>query len=285
MQTISYHSFHDKYRNTIFACDREATFLPLIVNCAGATVAKWPFKTVNSLGRKDYYFLYLKKGILDITINNTSQAIGAGTLVIMPPNSPYEYRHFEERELMYYWVHFTGSAVTDIFRSVNVERLPIVLSIPQASTAVDYQMSKMFDVYIKKGDYRDNELSHCLDAMLIELAKKSGTSAQTQGRLSKSIKFINNNYTTEISVPKLAEMEALSVSRYIALFNEVMHTSPYQYIIELRLSAACEMLANSNLSITGISELLGFQSIFFFSKLFKKHIGVSPMQYKKNIIS
>ena len=282
MQSISYYSFHDSFQKTLFACNRESGALPIIVNCAGATALKWQFKSINPTGRNDYYFLYLKKGALCMTINGESQTVSSGMLVIIPPHTPYSYHNFTEDELIYYWVHFTGSAIEDIFKSINLNQLPLVASMPQIASAVDYKMSKMFDIYIKRSPCRDYELSHCLDSIFVELAKKLSESTITHKKLSKSIKYINDNYTTDISVPYLAKMESLSVSRYITLFKETMHTSPYQYIIKLRLSAACEMLSNSDLSITAISEILGFQSIYFFSKLFKKHVGMSPVEYKKN---
>ena len=285
METISYHSFHDKLQKTLFACNRASDTLPLLVNCAGATVCKWAFQTVNPSGRQDYYFLYLKKGSLHVTVDGESRTVDDGTLILIPPQSAYAYRHDNEQELTYYWVHFTGSSVLDVLKQLQLSQLPLLLSAPQISSAIEYQMAKMFDIYIKKGDFRDSELSHCLDAMLIEAAKNANATRAAHRRLSASIKHINNHYTEEITVPTLAEMESLSVSRYIALFREIMHTSPYQYIIDLRLNAACEMLLNSSLSITSISEILGFQSVFFFSKLFKKHLGVSPMQYRKSALS
>ena len=281
MEAISYHSYTDKLKHTLFACNSQSDRLPLVVNCAGVTVSKWEFKTNNPCGRLDYYFLYLKSGSMIINIANDALTVHSGTLVIIPPNTSYMYHHTDSQEMIYYWVHFTGSSVESILQSFDMNSLPLILNIPHISSSIDYQMAKIFDIYIKKGHYRDNELSHCLNAMLIEIAKHSGKADTEHRRLSRSIQYINNNYTLELKIPELAEMESLSVSRYISLFNEIMHTSPYQYIIGLRMNAACEMLLNSNLSVTRISELLGFQSVFFFSKLFKKHMNISPVQYKK----
>ena len=61
----------------------------------------------------------------------------------------------------------------------------------------------------------------------------------------------------------------------------------YQYrsYFYLNYKLNLQMLRDSNLSVTQIAELLGFQNCFFFSKLFKKHIGISPMQYRKNTLS
>ncbi|MBQ8141277.1 MAG: helix-turn-helix domain-containing protein [Clostridia bacterium] len=282
MESISYHSFNDKFKKTLFACNRSSDRAPIMVNCAGSTVLRWNFKSVNDIGRADCYFLYLKTGTLNISIAEDKHTIHSGTLIIIPPNTPYAYWHTGTDELIYYWIHFTGSHANEMLRRFDISPLPLIRSIPQISSAIDYQMAKIFDIYIKKGQYRDSELSHCMDAILIEIAKGSITAENSQRRLETSIKYINNNYTSDITVPELAQMEFLSVSRYTALFKEIMNTSPYQYIINLRLNAACEMLRNSTLSITKIAELLGFQNCFFFSKLFKKHLNMSPLQYRKS---
>jgi transcriptional regulator GlxA family with amidase domain len=146
-------------------------------------------------------------------------------------------------------------------------------------------MTRIFNCYIKNGFHRDVELAHFLDAMLIDIAKNASEPENKIQKLSTSINYINENYTKELNVPELAKMEFLSVSRYIALFKEVTGSSPYQYVISLRLNTACEMLRDSSLSVTQIAEVLGFQNCFFFSKLFKKHLKMSPTQYKKQSLN
>lgn len=285
MQTISYHAFSDKSKNTLFACSLNSNKYPLMVNCAGTTFIKWPFRTQNTQGRNDYYFLYLKTGTMQLRVDETTTSITSNTLVIIPPNTPYEYSQQGSEDLFYYWIHFTGSHALSNLNEFGLVPLPFIRQLPQVANPIEYQSQKMFDIFIKNGTYRDAELSHCMDAILIKIAKHINSTDDEKTKLSKSIKHINTYYTTDLNVPDLAAMEFLSVSRYSVLFNKIMHTSPYQYIINLRLNAACEMLRDSTLNITQIAELLGFQNCFFFSKLFKKHIGISPIQYRKNILS
>ncbi len=282
METISYHSFAGYPKNHMLACNLTSDEYPIAVNCAGTTVAKWTFKTDNTQGRTDYYFMYLKTGTLDMTVAGSNYAVHSGTLVFIPPDTPYMYQHTGNDPLVYYWVHFTGSHAGRILRDLGFYPLPLACPMPQASPEIEYQMFKIFDIYIKNGNYRDYELSHCMEGILIGLAGQSGDADNGQKKLSRSIKYINNHYTSDLKVSDLAKMEFLSVSRYTVLFNRIMNTSPYQYIIGLRLDAACKMLRESSLSVTKIAELLGFQNSFFFSKLFKKHMKMSPMQYRKN---
>ena len=221
---------------------------------------------------------------MNLSIGQTETTIFANTLVIIPPNTSYGYSQQGSEQLFYYWIHFTGSYAQACLEKFDLFPLPFIQELPEALNPIEYQMQKMFDIFIKNEPYRNAELSHCMDAILIELAKHSHTQSDEAKKLSRSIKYIHSHYTSDLNIPDLAAMEFLSSSRYSVLFNRIMHTSPYQYIINLRLKIACEMLRDSNLSVTQIAELSGFQSCFFFSKIFKKHIGSSPLQYRKNIL-
>ena len=285
MQTITYHAYPDANHNTVLACNRFSDSRPLLVNCAGTTYIKWKFHTRNPYGRKDYYLLYLKKGTLSLLTGQEILTLTDGTLILLPPDSPYEYFQTKNEDLFYYWIHFTGSHVESLLQEFHLSMRQVLRIIPQLSSRIEYQMQKMFDIFIKKDTYRIAELSHCLDAILLELAKNALDFKDKPQRLSNSIKYINMNYTSDLSIPELAAMDFLSVSRYNVLFRSIMNVSPYQYIIHLRLNAACEMLLNSNLNIGQISELAGFQNCFFFSKLFKKHLKVSPLKYRQGILT
>ena len=282
MQTISYHAFSDAHQNTVLACNLCSDKRPLLVNCAGSTFIKWTFHTKNTQGRKDYYLLYLKTGTLTFSVSGERHTLTSGTLILLPPDYPYEYFQTGEAPLFYYWIHFTGSHVQSLLDEYALLPLPLFRSLPQASVMLEYQMQKMFDIFIKNDTFRDAALSHCMDAILLELAKHSYKPGDETKRLSKSIKHINNCYTSDLNVPELAAMEFLSVSRFNVLFKRLMKISPYQYIIQLRINAACEMLRDSKLSVSQIAELVGFQNVFFFSKLFKKHMKMSPLRYRQN---
>ena len=69
---------------------------------------------------------------------------------------------------------------------------------------------------------------------------------------------------------------------YNKIFAKKFNTSPKQYLINKKLNHAKDLIVSSNLSITEISEYTGFQSVYHFSRLFKKHFNMSPLTYKKN---
>ena len=94
--------------------------------------------------------------------------------------------------------------------------------------------------------------------------------------------FINQNYNNNISIPELAKIENLSVSRYNTLFNKVTGISPVQYITNMRLTSACDLLVNTDLPIKQIAQMVGYTDAHFFSRIFRSKIGTSPAAYRKN---
>lgn len=147
MQTISYHAFPDAHRNTVLACNLCSDKRPLLVNCAGSTFIKWTFHTKNTQGRKDYYLLYLKTGTLTFSVSGEQHTLTSGTLILLPPDYPYEYFQTGEAPLFYYWIHFTGSHVQSLLDEYALLPLPLFRSLPQASVMLEYQMQKMFDIF------------------------------------------------------------------------------------------------------------------------------------------
>ena len=91
----------------------------------------------------------------------------------------------------------------------------------------------------------------------------------------------NNNYSINISVEQLAEIEHLSVSRYNAIFRELIGDPPLHYIIKIRINNACRLLEETNMSINAIGEAVGYSNCHYFSRIFKLYTTMSPLKYRK----
>ena len=76
-------------------------------------------------------------------------------------------------------------------------------------------------------------------------------------------------------------MEFLSVSRYSTIFRETMGLSPQNYIILAKISHACELIRTTSRPIRDISQSVGYSDPHYFSRLFSKHMNISPSEYKK----
>ncbi|MGM0295829.1 AraC family transcriptional regulator [Enterococcus sp. AZ034] len=91
-----------------------------------------------------------------------------------------------------------------------------------------------------------------------------------------TIYFLENHYKEEITLEKLAQDQFLSPTYLSKVFKEATGVSPINYLIEIRLKRARDMLTNEKLTIKEVASAVGYQDAYHFSKSFKKLFGVSP---------
>lgn len=99
--------------------------------------------------------------------------------------------------------------------------------------------------------------------------------------VTEAIALIRRHYIQKITVSFLAEKLNLNRSYFCALFKREVGMSPKKYIDDYRISAACEILKQSELSISEVAENAGYSDLSSFSKAFKEKIGTSPKTYRE----
>lgn len=115
--------------------------------------------------------------------------------------------------------------------------------------------------------------------MLHRLETEQG---KQKNALYEALKFIENHIAEpELSNRMLAKHMNLSEVHFRRLFSQTYHMTPKQYIIDIRMQKAKQLLTDSALSITDISEACGFSSVYNFSRAFKEKAGLSPTEYAK----
>lgn len=100
-------------------------------------------------------------------------------------------------------------------------------------------------------------------------------------KLSVIVAAIYENLGMEVGVKELAEAAAISMSTLERLFREHMNTTPRKFILQVKMSAACERLLNTNLLVKEIASGLGYEDHANFTRAFTKVMGMSPSTYQK----
>lgn len=93
--------------------------------------------------------------------------------------------------------------------------------------------------------------------------------------------YINLNYASPVGLEDLARVAIVSKSTLIHAFKLAFNTTPIKYINRVRLEKAKALLLNTDSSISETSEMVGFQSLHYFSRYFKSHEGLSPVEYRQ----
>lgn len=270
--------------NSTLAVEDESK--PLIVTSCGNYKVKnrAEVRTSRPKGRKDYQLLYIASGQGHFFINGQERVVSAGNIIVYLPGQPQEYVYFKDDKTDVYWVHFTGSDVEKIIDYYNIRLSENIIYI---GTSPDYQW--LFGQIIQEMQLCRPRFEELISLLLRNifilisrnLIKANRADNSLENEVELAMHYFRENYRSEINVEDYALSRGMSASNFYRVFKQISGSTPLQYILKLRLSNAQNLLENSNLSIAEIASAVGYENPLYFSRLFNKHIGVSPSEYRK----
>lgn len=278
MRSFSYRAFIDRENDSFNLCSRELTDVAMFVNCTGLTSLDNVFTTLNERGREDYYLMYIISGRLELEIGDRVVIGEVGDFVLYPPRTRYKYIHNDNENVSYYFIHFTGYYVKELLRRLDLGE---GYGIWHAGTSesVSRTFSELFIAFNSDEKYKWERCGIITELILTMLSERRSRGAE-RSMIYKSLSYINSFYTDSISIPSLARMENISVSRYNTLFRKIMGTSPTRYIMGLRINHAITLLSSTDMDIGQIGEVVGYSDKHLFSRTFKAYTGLSPREYR-----
>ncbi len=111
--------------------------------------------------------------------------------------------------------------------------------------------------------------------------KKAKDTAKPYLDLGPVISHIMDNFADPLSIEELAEKSGLSETQFVRRFKKNFHVSPMQYLVMVRINAACQLLAGSQMPISDIALETGFYDHSYFTKQFLKHKNSTPKKYRQ----
>jgi len=101
-------------------------------------------------------------------------------------------------------------------------------------------------------------------------------------KIEPAITYIEQYYDMKITNELLSQVCGISTQYFRKLFTEIYGLSPIAYVLQFRLTKAAKLLQNrKELSVARISQMVGISDVYYFSKAFKKYMGVSPKKYSQ----
>ena len=254
---------------------------PLIVNCSGVIAWDSDLSNVNLTGRHDYYLMLLLHGRMDARADAREYSMSAGDAVIYTPERPFGYHSTGGGRIVYLWVHFTGSEVEQTLARLGLRTGEFYH--PDRTEDMEEDIAAIHRLFISRPMFCREEISAQLSLLLTHLGRAVGPreDGSRPERIQKSLSYLNRHYSEPLRLETLAGMEYLSVSRYSALFRKVTGRSPQQYLIDLRLRNAQELLKSTDLSISEVARSVGYEDALYFSRIFRRHTGAPPSDHRR----
>lgn len=148
------------------------------------------------------------------------------------------------------------------------------VGIPEAESA--YDQIPFFD------KEKIHSLSNIATLMVKYILLERMLTPKTTGNIEKAVAYIQDNLHRELSIQDISRNSNLSKTMLYEAFHRRFHCTVSGYINSKRVERSMELLRKTDLSMEDISQRVGFSSASYYSKIFKKHTGTSPLQYRKN---
>lgn len=233
-------------------------------------------------GAEQYILLYCVDGHGSIIINQVQYSLEPNQYFLLPKNETHHYFSSKENPWSIYWVHFDGEASDHLYRRFTKILDQKLNLIPYEENRIA-QFDLIFSVVNNSFNTQSLELANLiLHSFLASFIyyEQIGQEKNPLDQVSKSIKFMKDHLDQSFSIEDLAHEMNLSVSHYSSLFKKKTGFSPILYFNNLKIHQSCQYLFFTDMSIKEICNKIGFNDPYYFSRLFKKSMGISPHRYR-----
>ncbi|MBQ4110180.1 MAG: helix-turn-helix transcriptional regulator [Clostridia bacterium] len=181
------------------------------------------------------------------------------------------------------WIHFSGDGINEL---INELELPVNRSFyVDNSNCTTPFIKQIMEEEKMPICFSEHRISSIIYDMLVYIARQRAINKFTEHYSYNSIsnvrEYMLENYMNNFTVKKLAEEAGYSPSRFCELYKLYFNSSPINDLINMRIKKAKQFLLCTDKSVGEISVLCGFETVHYFSYIFKKYVGSSPNKYRK----
>ncbi len=236
-------------------------------------------------GSDQYILIYCIDGEGEIRVGKIVHPILADHFFIIPAGMAHAYHSLEDNPWSIYWIHFTGVKAGLFARmacqSIGIERgkTSRIRDRIELFSEIFRNLHRGFS--IESLEYTNLCLNYLLSSFTHASQFRVAKQTVDNDPVSQSINFMLENLDRKLKLKDIASQTSLSTSYYSAIFQIRTGHPPIEYFIQLKIQRACRLLDNSGWLISDVSREIGFEDQFYFSRVFRKVMGMSPKEYRK----
>lgn len=236
----------------------------------------------------DYYMvIYCTSGMGWCKIADKKFSIKENQYIFLPPHTPYSFGADTTNPWTIYWIHFKGTLASAFFQ------VPVSpqLILPESDSRLQDRIQLFEEIYANlELSFHSNHYSYagiCLFHFLgsfkyVEQFRRiRNVNNIEKGFSERVIYYMRENVENNLTLDHIAKHFNLSPSHFSARFQQETKQSPIKYFITLKIEKACQYIELSDMKISEVFPILGFQDGAYFSRMFSKIMGISPTKYRE----
>lgn len=227
--------------------------------------------------RSHFLIVLVEKGTAVLYRDKSNILFKEKDIFVMFPGERIYYR--AQTDWTIKWIGVSGNQVEDIFNMIGVTREKPIFT-PKNFEEIQNVMSQLYDT-----KYDSSLFSKCKVQSLVysffSLLHEGCGEKNSVDPVESALRIIKYNYNNNLNIKAIADSLFLDSAYFSRLFKTKVGASPKQYILNLRMEKAKELLISSEHPIKEISITVGFNDAMYFSKLFYKTQGTTPSNYRE----
>lgn len=244
---------------------------------------------------EDLQFIYVREGMVEVQTLDDRVQVRAGEAFFINQEVVHFVRRRKECHYnsfifpSYFLTFYTASPAKAMVERVTANKqFPFLHFVPEVEwhrRIIDL-LGQLCEVEQRKDDFYPYEVLVRLVSIWLILEKNSlvpvaEKETVTNIRMRKMLQYIETHYGEDLTLSDLAGSAGISKSECARCFKTSLNTTPYQYLLEVRLSKAAQLLAQSEEPVGVIADRAGFRQMSHFGKCFKEKMGQTPREYRK----
>lgn len=231
-----------------------------------------------------YYLIFISTGhgVFESALTEPV-TVTAGTCFFLYPDVWHRYKPHANSGWEEYWIGFKGSFADELMNKGFFDAANPFLQVGESAELLSLLHKVLSTVKTSSAGYNQVIAGITLEILgtlhAVSMLQEAGHDP-TAKLISKARFMLEDSLDKPVDMEKLIRELPMGYSKFRKAFKQSTGESPNQYHLNLRLNRAKSLLSTTALSINEVAVQTGFESLFYFSKLFKKKNGVSPRTYR-----
>jgi len=261
--------------------------IPEIVKSVGLDIAKSPIMTGNGRVLMNHAIMYILEGNGTFKDEENSLCkIVPGTVFYLYPGRWHKFDPAPGTTWSEYWMMFDGKEADRCFGNLIPDK-NAVFNIGMNEELIE-AYEQLFDLWLLNAPPNPLHLSYLAHTILclvylninkIKLRRKDDLTAKAKAHMKYSL-----IHGIPFDPMKFVKQEGVSYESFRKNFKTTTSQAPNQYYLRMKINRATSLLLRPNLTIKEIAERIGIEDPYYFSRLFKIKMGVSPNKYRQNML-